>query len=125
VTFKQKHNAQEMVLQSAEALRTNDHIAMLWKPLVLNRAPLSLSSLRWIRAIPSGEDVPCLSFSCPAASQSSTKDIASALSYHQNLMLYACSQLTRPLPRYQPKALSLTCDPDQPHQLSLLGSVLG
>jgi hypothetical protein len=100
MTFKQKHNAQEMVLPSAKALPTYDYIAMLWKSLVLNRAPLSLSSLRWVRAILSGEDVPYLSFSCPAASRSSTKDIASTLSCHQNLMLFACSQLTRPLPRH-------------------------
>jgi hypothetical protein len=68
MTVKQKHNAQERVLQSAKALRTYDHIAMLWKSLVPNRAPLSLSALRWVRAILSGQDVPYLSFSCPAAS---------------------------------------------------------
>lgn len=73
-----------------------------------------------IRSILFSEDVPYPSSSCP----SRTEDVVSTLSSRQKLApIQKRSQLTRPCHGTSQRHSHLVCDPNQPHQLSPLGSV--
>jgi hypothetical protein len=85
---------------------------------------LLLRPWRGIRAILSSEDVQCSSF--PAVySLKFTKVIVSTLSSNQTSRPAQSARKTLAAAPAKGIVTSLECNPDQPHQLSPLGSVLG
>lgn len=112
-----------MVLQSALPLRIDDMLPSSGSLPNQSSTPF-IQSKRWVRTFRHSQDVPYLSLSCMLLS-SGAKDVVSTLCCLQKLAgkLRAVSSQDRCHGISQRHCHS--CDPDQPHQLSLLGSALG